>query len=302
MRIQRFLITGFIICSIVSTRADTIFEQCKRLCGSDEECFQRCVGDAVRGRHPKAPDKETPTKGRPAHRYRPSSALPPSILETGYDFLYGKGTESTDYGLYSYIILPSSFARDRAIAFLYDVFRSVPPAGDLQTESIRINMLYIPTKKDSKNKFSIPKNASREAVRRFLASHYDFSMARLLLDHLCDQPAEEVEKPCRGALSDGPYILTYGRKISDLTPLPPPILFVDLTNIHKHAFGQFVRAYEEQVKRPDFSDRDRIDTFRLRLLDIVLKTADWVKPVSEGLAGVIYQVEPKNEPGRERRE
>ncbi len=64
-----------------------------------------------------------------------------------------------------------------------------------------------------------------------------------------------------------------------VSPVPPPFLFVDLSNVHERAFDEFVAAYKEQVKRANFSDRERIDTFRLSLLSIVLTAADWVGPI-----------------------
>ena len=88
-------------------------------------------------------------------------------------------------------------------------------------------------------------------------------MAQRLLFHLCDKPAPAVAQLCENDLSGGPYLLTYATKISDLSPLPPPFLFVDLTNVRPRAFPLFVSAYAAQVKRPDFSDGARLADFNL---------------------------------------
>jgi hypothetical protein len=39
---------------------------------------------------------------------------------------------------------------------------------------------------------------------------------------------------------------------------------------------------------PDFTDRQKIDTLRLRLLDITLKAADWLDPIKEGIAEIVF--------------
>ena len=70
----------------------------------------------------------------------------------------------------------------------------------------------------------------------------------------------------------------------------PPYLFIDLSNVHERAFGEFIAAYKEQVKRNDFSDLERIDTFRLRVLSIILTAADWVGPIKGAVADTVHLV------------
>jgi hypothetical protein len=65
-------------------------------------------------------------------------------------------------------------------------------------------------------------------------------------------------------------------------------LFVDLSDIHERAFGEFIRAIKEQVMVADFTDRQKVDTLRLRLLDITLKAADWLDPIKEGIAEIVF--------------
>jgi hypothetical protein len=297
MWMQRLLAMELLVGLIASASADTMLEQCRRRCGSDEECFRICIATRTEAPPPRHYHHHH-------HHHHHHHAYTPryekdSILESGYDFLYAKATEADGYGLFSYVILPS--VSDRAAALLDEVFKSFPPASALQTPRIRTNILYIPTKEDSRDKFNLSADASREAVRVFLSSHYDLSKARLLLDHLCDKPAEEVRQLCQNDLTGGPYILTYASKISDLSPLPPPFLFVDLTNVHQRAFGQFVSAYRSQVKSPKFSDRAKIDTFRLTLLNVTLTFADWVQPISAAVADIIHQANPKEKPKTEKR-
>lgn len=129
-----------------------------------------------------------------------------------------------------------------------------------------------------------------EYIEDFIDDYYDLSIATALINHLCDKPADAVKEVCGSDLTRGPYILTYGKKIGGLSPLPPPLLFVDLTPIHKRAFAEVVPAYLSQVKSPDFSDGAKIDTFRLKLLNLALIAADSLQPISAAAAGIIHQV------------
>lgn len=233
----------------------------------------------------------------PSTSNRPVDSLPtaaPSILGTAYDLLYGKGGETEGYGLYSYVILPR--VNDRNAAFLSEILTHFPSAQDLPTAKNRINILYIPTKPSSKGKVSFSNEVSAGDARKFLSSAYDFAMAQELLYHLCDQPAPAVAQLCQSDLADGPYLLTYARQISDRTPLPPPFLFLDLTNVHPRAFKLFVSAYASQVKRPDFSDGDRVDDFHLSFGNITLTAADWVRPISAAVSDLLHHAEAKANP------
>ena len=122
-------------------------------------------------------------------------------------------------------------------------------------------------------------------------------MAQRLLFHLCDKPAPAVAQLCENDLSGGPYLLTYAKKISDLSPLPPPFLLVDLTNVRPRAFPLFVAAYAAQVKRPDFSDGARLAEFNLRVANILLTAADWVQPVSAAVADIAHFAEATKSDG-----
>ena len=83
--------------------------------------------------------------------------------------------------------------------------------------------------------------------------------------------------------------------------LTAPDAAADLTNVHQRAFGQFVSAYRSQVKCPKFSDRAKIDMFRLTLLNVTLTFADWVQPMSAAVADIIHQANPNEKPNTEKR-
>ena len=45
------------------------------------------------------------------------------------------------------------------------------------------------------------------------------------------------------------------------------------------------------MKRTDYTDRERIETFRLRLLSIVLTAADWVGPARTAVVDILHVAE-----------
>lgn len=293
--------------------------ECRRRCGDDAACYRRCMGYSgdylprsrerhyhygprARHRAPSSSDapeavEEAPQAERPSASRTSdvSSAARPSILGTAYDYLYAPGSETAGYGLYSYVILPRPSGR--AVAFLSELVGRFPAASAVAESKNRINILYVPTKAGSRPQAAFPADAAPAAIKTFLDKNYDFAMAQRLLFHLCDKPAPAVAQLCENDLSGGPYILTYGTKVSDLSPLPPPFLFVDLTNVRPRAFPLFVAAYAAQVKRPDFSDGARLADFSLQLANILLTAADWVQPVSAAVADITHFAEAKKSDG-----
>ncbi len=217
-----------------------------------------------------------------------------TILETGYSMLYAIGGEEKGYGLYSYAILNNN---DRSATFLKDVFEAIPGADKKNTAAQRIqtNIFYIPMKNDKKKQLMELLNTGGEnplaSNNAYAKNLYDYRMSRrLLTDHICHSPAEEVKPVCVGglSLSRGPYIFTYAQPASKLDPVPPPFLFIDLSDVHERAFPEIVDTFLAQVERKDFSDRAKIDTLRLKLLNIVLTAADWVSPAQKAMADILH--------------
>jgi hypothetical protein len=211
----------------------------------------------------------------------PAAPAPRHILASVYDYLYRPSIETPGYGLYSYVLLPAENSRGKRL--MEEIFHttSFVSLGGMKTE--RLNLVYLPTRA-GKLKALVPLVASGEAPEalRFSRDFYDYSLARTLLVRICDAIADAAQAACSADPSLGPYIFTFTQPVSGLERVPPPFLFVDLSNVHERAFGEFVAAYKEQVRQPQFSERDRIDTFRLRMLSVVLTSSDWLRPVLGG--------------------
>ena len=212
------------------------------------------------------------------------------ILASVYDYLYSVGTEKPLYGLYSYVLLPAP--APRAEHFLEELFKTTQFVELSGINSGNLNTIYLPTKADRLSSL-VPKikDGSAPPARWFVTEIYDYALAQRLLAQICSAPSEEISDVCDTDLSRGPYLFTFPRPASALSPVPPPYLFVDLSNVHERAFSEFITAYKEQVKRPDYSDLARIDNLRLRILSIVLTAADWIDPIKGAIAGTVHMTE-----------
>lgn len=229
-----------------------------------------------------------------ARKAAPNSGAGLRILETGYSQLPQLGKEVPGYGLYSYAILPADSRR--GALFLTEVFKEVPSISDIPTKPAQVNIFYIPVRTEKAADFpglvrtsaATPDKMGAEYTKSF----YDYRMARALLDHVCNPPAASVRELCEGDLSRGPYIFTYASPASNMSSVPPPFLFVDLSDVHEQAFSELLAAFKAQVKRDDVSDQARIRTLRLTILQITLKAADWVSPVQKALADIVHSAAP----------
>jgi hypothetical protein len=246
------------------------------------------IAAGTRTQHPAADTGGTGATTVQAERAPSGGRL--RILETGYSHLSELGKEEDGYGLYSYAILPSESRR--AAVFLSQLFREIPSIGDTSAQRSQLNIFYVPLKKDRESDFAAliqTSGANAEKMgAEYSRSFYDYRIARALLDHICNPPADSIRQLCDGDLSRGPYIFTYASPASSMNSVPPPFLFVDLSNVHEQAFGELIAAFRAQVKRDDISDQARIRTLRLAILDIALTAADWVSPVEKAIAEIVH--------------
>jgi hypothetical protein len=215
-----------------------------------------------------------------------------NILETGYSQLSELAKEEPGYGLYSYAVITSD--SNRSVTFLNEIFKSVPPINDTAAARAQLNIFYIPLKSDKAAEFAQSVKSSQNDTDpsklgpAYTRSFYDYKMGRAILNHVCNPPADPIREICKGDLSRGPYIFTYGKPASSLEPVPPPFLFADLSDVHERAFGEFVAAFKSQVKQEDISDGARINSLRLRVLNVVLTAADWISPIQKAVADIVH--------------
>lgn len=215
----------------------------------------------------------------------------PGISLSVYGFFDQAGAEEEDYGLYTYVILAQGpGAGRRNVAFLRELFASTQRTkSELSAVRRQLNIFYVPVQ-DQIQALVIARtsaDAADAAAAIAAPGTYDYERAERLLFRLCTESADSDPKLCASAWG-GPYLLTVPEPVSASAAMSPTRLLVDLSAVHERAFGEFIRALKEQVMRLDFTDRQKIDTVRLGLLDITLKAADWLNPIKEGIAEIVF--------------
>jgi hypothetical protein len=235
-------------------------------------------------------DKGCPPEPTSKARAPVPAGLRPTILETGYSLLSQLGKEEPGYGLYSYAISVSGSQRTGAL--LAEIFKAIPDVQDTAADRAQVNILYIPVKPEVAKEFAETATGLRADPLtlggKYAERFYDYKMARALLNHVCNPPSDAMRELCAGDMSRGPYIFTYAHPASSLEPVPPPFLFVDLSDIDPKAFGEFISAFRAQVKRDDISDGARIGSLRLKILNIALMGAAWITPVQRAMSDIVH--------------
>jgi hypothetical protein len=218
-----------------------------------------------------------------------------TILATGYSPLPELGREELGYGLYSYVVLSSDSIQSSAL--LKEIFSWIPRIEDTPGNRLQLNIFYLPTKEESVAPFTkeliIAGSDTTALGLRFANSFYDYKMSRAIINHICNPPADAVREFCAGDTSRGPYLFTYAAPGSSLEPVPPPFLFVDLSDIDIRAFAEYVAAFKAQIKREDISDGARINSLKLKILDASLKASNLVQPVGKAIADIIHATSGK---------
>jgi hypothetical protein len=215
------------------------------------------------------------------------------VLASAYDYLYRPAIELSGYGLYSYVLFPRHSTRSQR--FLEELFETTSFVEMSRLAFENLNIIYLPIRIEQRSKLlPLISNGSAPPVSMFSSQIYDYQLAEKLLAQICAAPPDDISKVCATDLSQGPYIVSFPEPASAQSPAPPPYLFVDLSNVHEGAFGEYMTAYKEQVKRTDYGDRERIDGFRLRLLSIILTSADWVDPIRSALADTVHMAQQES--------
>jgi hypothetical protein len=162
------------------------------------------------------------------------------ILGSVYDYYYKTAIEQPGYGLYSYVLL--TVYSQRAEYFLNEVFKTTSFVELHEFIFFKnLNIIYLPTMADKiLSLMPMIADGSSPPVHLFAKQFYDFGFAQKMLAQICISPSKEIQEVCGTDLSRGPYLFTFTRPASGLSPVSPPFLFVDLSNVHERAFGEFI--------------------------------------------------------------
>lgn len=236
------------------------------------------------------PTNASETFNNPSKLINPSKAIEISV----YDYLNARGSEAPGYGLYSYVILRNQ--SKRSVALLKQIFRKVRNVATVSEQASKTNIIYVPSTRKKASKELVNSYENEANIWKFISSSskniasYNFEISKQLIDAICDKPLNEVNSLCLGDKNSGPYLITYASKIGNMRPLPPPFLLVDLTQVDESAFDTLVSCYLDQVQADKFDDRSKIDTFRNKLLTLILRSASSLEPISAALLGIVHQV------------
>lgn len=209
------------------------------------------------------------------------------IFNSVYGFLDRDKYEEGGYGLYTYVLFTRPDSRNPSF-FDALVKTTTHPGNTAFAEQKYLNIFYVPVHDQIQALVMVRSQSAQLGTFGDSVGEdpiYDFALANGILIRLCQSPAARDLDIC-GQEWQGPYLLTYGHPVSTLETLSAPYLLVDLSDVHEAAFPEYIGAVKEQLLRPDFTDRRKIETLRLRLLPIVLAAADLIDPISDGLAHV----------------
>ena len=220
--------------------------------------------------------------------------LGPKMINSVYDFFDRESSELRDYGRYTYVLIPNPSSRN--VKFLEVLLESTRSGETLTFDRRRLNVFYIPVRRlyqDAARDLSTRRIGSAASIAAPIAgAYYDHNYATDLLSWLCDIKEEAMPEICATALSQGPYLVTLSKRFSEHKKKPGPFLIADLSDVHPDAFWKFIDEVKVQVKQADWTDLERIEQTRLKLLSIILVTSDWVSVLKPAVTEMVELVVP----------
>ncbi len=164
---------------------------------------------------------------------------------TGRDFLLTANSETSNYGLYSYLLLakkPTPENKELYIAVLkaYLNIETVREFEDLGIKPKELNITYLPVKR-------LPPNHKLEA--EFFLKNYDYARAKIILRKL----------RIKGT---GPFILSYQSPLSTASQVDPgKLLKQDLTGIPPRLAYLWVNNFIDEAAKVKYWDTNALQNF-----------------------------------------
>lgn len=226
-----------------------------------------------------------------------------SIVGSVYEFLDRKTGEDTDYGLFTYIIFNGQQSRNSK--FLERLIASAKRASEAYQKETKhgLHIFYIPVQNRLAAEFSLlaegddaPVIPSGEIAtgmiapsfiaKSLVASNYDDALATDLFTRFCRSVQTSHDSSCQLS-GQGPYLLTVAQPLSQKTNVNQPRLLLDFSHVEEEAFGEFIQAFKDQALGPDFPEARKVETMRLRILQVIVKAAKSIKPVGKGIKEIL---------------
>ncbi len=184
-----------------------------------------------------------------------------------WQYMYSLGDEGSGYPTYSYVLVGRDENNQVASSLYFELVKAI------KGSTSRVGSLPESTPKGEFNLFLIPAiNSNNSETHK-----PNYELSKLLLTALSTTSAISFSQP-------GPYIITLYQPISFGKPTDvAEIMYVDLTGTHIATIPEIVKTYKSQVLNKKISGIDKLQSFRLSLLNLALITED-----SIGFAKVAY--------------
>ena len=156
-----------------------------------------------------------------------------------------------------------------------------------------LNVFQIPVQDAVKadefiNSINLIKDTSTlEDFQTFLCDHYNYKKATSIVSCFWNQCTKKCDPP----EENGPYLVTLTDPLDCSSGAIEEYLVLDLSHVPSDAFPEFIWAYKEQVKRKDFSDEQELKSFRLFMLEFVVKLAKSYPKIKEAVKDIIQSPE-----------
>jgi hypothetical protein len=183
--------------------------------------------------------------------------------ETGRAFLVETQTETSGYGLYSYLLFGSpptdDIVRERYLQAINSYLNIIVDISKLRKyfPPNELNITYLP--------LNLPPPSTISA--EWILDHYNYARARYLLRTL------------RGSLRDGPYIISTLKPLSTFKTAPAKYLFQDMSSVPPQLIAKWVKEFINQASKERYWEENTISHFVL-----VMRTR--IEMASDGLSEV----------------
>lgn len=192
---------------------------------------------------------------------------------TGWSLLPAEVNEKAGYGLYSYILFgsrPTVATRERYLKVLEAYISLVESIASLEAAGIekhKLNITYVPVAK-------MPPQDKRPSPE-WLLENYDYARARKILSSISGEYH-----------SDGPYIISHLKPLSNIKQSPERCLYQDLSLIMPKVINGYAREFLNQAAQERHWEERTVRQLTLKLQNIIVVMAQGVGPVTEGIKDI----------------
>lgn len=223
-------------------------------------------------------DAPLPTKGFPSLS---------DVRDSVYQPLDRSTPPPAGYGLYT-VLLTRSPERSNTPQVLAELFRTTLSSDEATMPRATLNLITLPVKNTAEaRRILAPARQQPEATAAALLSGpYDYGQAARWLNSVCrPERGPAVMKTCGSSVADGPLLVTTQRPLDAATAPGERMLIVNLSNTPPEALREVLAVYRQQILRERFDVPDRMEEWRLWVLNRIIDASKLLPAVSKVYAG-----------------